>query len=84
MDGIISNFRMSKRRQRHTQMIVKLPLDSNKGVNEFIGKTVIWKSPTGKEIRGNITKEHGRNGCVRVLFEKGMPGQAVGSKVNIT
>ncbi|MEK6808564.1 MAG: 50S ribosomal protein L35ae [Nanoarchaeota archaeon] len=35
-------------------------------------------------MRGNITKEHGRNGCVRVLFEKGMPGQAVGSKVNIT
>ena len=41
------------------------------------------KTYAGKEIKGKITKEHGSNGCVRVLFERGMPGQSIGTKLDI-
>ena len=47
----------------------------------LVGKTVTWKSPAGKEIKGEIRAAHGNKGAVRVLFETGMPGQAVGSTV---
>jgi len=84
MEGIISNFRMSRHRTRHYQMIVK-PAESHnlESAKQLIGSKVVWKSPAGKEIAGAITKEHGRNGYVRVLFESGMPGQAISNKVEI-
>lgn len=84
MQGVVSNFRMGRHRQSHNQMIVKpLGVENLEGAKQLLEKKVIWKSPAGKEIKGTITKEHGRNGYVRVLFEKGMPGQAIGTKVEI-
>jgi len=50
---------------------------------KLIGKSVVWKSPAGKEIKGKVAKEHGRNGFVRVIFERGLPGQSLGEKVEI-
>ena len=47
------------------------------------GKKVIWKSPAGKEMSGVIKKAHGNSGAVLVKFEKGLPGQAIGKKVEI-
>ena len=49
----------------------------------LVGKTVVWKSPAGKEIKGKVASSHGNKGCVRVIFEKGMPGQSISSKVEI-
>lgn len=72
---------------RHTQVgnqMVILPENASKdGATALLGKIVSWKSPAGKEIKGKITKEHGRNGAVKVQFETGMPGQSVGQKVQI-
>lgn len=50
---------------------------------KFIGKEVIWKSPAGKEIKGKISSAHGNNGIVRAIFEKGLPGQAITTKIEI-
>ncbi len=84
MQGTIANFRIGRHTQKPNQMIVKPEGVSNKDkAVELIGKEVIWKSPAGKQIKGKVAKEHGRNGFVRVLFEKGMPGQAIGTKVEI-
>ncbi|MHA1884995.1 MAG: 50S ribosomal protein L35ae, partial [Promethearchaeota archaeon] len=45
---------------------------------------VVWKSSTGKELKGIITRAHGNNGAVRAHFKKaGVPGQALGTKVQI-
>ena len=52
---------------------------------KFVGKKVTWTS-TGKEptiITGKISSAHGRNGVVRAIFEKGLPGQAIGTDVEI-
>ena len=62
-----------------------LGVDSREKAMGFIGKTVEWKS-SGKEpsiIRGKIASAHGGNGVIRVIFEKGLPGQAIGTDVEI-
>ena len=51
--------------------------------SELVGKSVVWKSPKGKEIKGKVASAHGNKGAVRVIFEKGMPGQSIGQKVMI-
>ncbi len=84
MQGVISNFRMSRHIPHHYQMIVKpSEVENLDGAKKMIGKKVVWKTSAGKELIGKITKEHGRNGFVRVQFETGMPGQAIGAKVEI-
>jgi large subunit ribosomal protein L35Ae len=50
---------------------------------KFVGKEVEWKSPAGKIIKGKISSAHGNKGVVRAIFEKGLPGQAVTTNVEI-
>jgi len=49
----------------------------------LVGKQVVWKSPKGKEINGKVASAHGNKGAVRVIFEKGLPGQSLSTKVEI-
>jgi len=67
-------------------MIIKIEgVDSKEKAIKYIGKEVIWKTPSEKqkEIRGRIAAVHGNRGALRVIFEKGMPGQSIGTKVTI-
>ena len=84
MEGIISNFRRARHHTSPTHMIVKLAgIDSRAKAEGLKGKTVIWFSPANKQISGKVASSHGNNGAVRVIFETGMPGQAIGTKVKI-
>ena len=84
MEGTIVNFRSSRHRQKDNQMVVLVNGVSDKEkAKGLIGKTVVWTTPSGKEIKGKVRSFHGNKGAVRVLFEKGMPGQAFGTKVRI-
>jgi len=47
------------------------------------GKEVEWKTPSGRFIRGKISDAHGNKGLVRAIFEKGLPGQAVTTDVEV-
>ena len=82
MYGIIVNFKGSHKRQVGNQMIIQTSGVSNKeDAAKLVGKKVKWSSPAGKIITGEIRSSHGNKGALRVLFETGMPGQAVGQKV---
>ncbi|MBW2999466.1 50S ribosomal protein L35ae [Candidatus Woesearchaeota archaeon] len=84
MEGIIVNFRGSRHTQYDNQMIVKvLAVDTKEKAQKLVGKKVTWTSPAKKEIKGEVRSAHGNKGALRVLFEKGMPGQALGNKVKI-
>ncbi|HLC95882.1 MAG TPA: 50S ribosomal protein L35ae [Candidatus Nanoarchaeia archaeon] len=84
MEAIISNFRKGRKTQTTNQFVLVVKGYSNKEkAAELVGKEVTWKSTAGKEIKGKITFPHGNNGAVRALFERGLPGQALGGKVNI-
>lgn len=49
---------------------------------QLIGEKVVWKTANRKLI-GKIVGFHGKNGVVRVRFNKGIPGQAIGTTVEI-
>ncbi len=85
MKGFVVNYRGSLKVKNLKQMIVKVDgIDTKKDVSKVIGKKVIWTTPSGKKIEGKITQAHGSKGAVRVLFsEKGLPGQAIGQKVDV-
>jgi len=49
---------------------------------QLIGKKVVWKGKT-KKVAGRIVGFHGKNGAVRVRFKRGIPGQGLGTTVEL-
>lgn len=84
MEGTIVNYRLSRHRQTTNHMVIEIEsIDTRAKAEPLVGKEVIWKSPKGKEIKGKISSAHGNKGAIRVIFEKGMPGQSLATKVEI-
>jgi ribosomal protein L35AE/L33A len=83
MQGIINNFRRSKRRPTGNQMIIIVDgISKKEDAKKLLGKKVLYN--TGKkELTGKISSSHGNAGAVRAIFTTGMPGQAIGKKVKI-
>ena len=83
MEGTISNFRRNRHTTSPNQMVVVVNGVTDKdAAQKLVGKKVTFD--TGKkEISGEIRSSHGNKGALRVLFETGMPGQAIGQKVSI-
>ena len=81
---------VSPRRSRHTvyayQYILDAGASDRKAAEKFLGKAVAWKSPgkAPKSIKGKITRLHGSKGKVVARFEKGLPGQSVGTDVSVS
>ena len=76
------------RRGRHTitekhMLIEVVGVDSAENATKLVGKSVEWASPAGKIIKGKVSAAHGNNGVIRAIFEKGLPGQSVGTDVSI-
>ncbi len=77
------HFRQGKHHVNSKQMILKVA-DTAEEAQKSIGKTAIWTSPAGKEIKGQVSAVHGRKGNVRAIFaDKGLPGQALGQKIKL-
>ena len=84
MEGVIKNFRRGRTTQKTNHMISYLDeSDNREKASELVGKEVVWKSPKGKEINGKVASAHGNKGAIRVIFEKGLPGQSLGTKIEI-
>ena len=86
MNGVIVNFRGSKRIKTGNQMVIEVEgVDSKEKAKKLVGKTVSWVAPGKKKttIKGKISAAHGNKGVVRALFERGLPGQSLGTKVLI-
>jgi len=84
--GKVIQFRMGKRTVTPRHFLIEIPdVDSKEKAKEFVGNNVEWKSP-GKEpkiISGKIASTHGNKGVIRAIFEKCLPGQAIGTEVEI-
>ena len=78
------NFRRGRKTYtpRHFLIMVE-GVNDRKKASSLVGKSVSWKSSAGKIINGKIAAAHGNNGVVSAIFEKGLPGQALTSKVEI-
>lgn len=84
MEGIIVNYKQGRHTQTTNQMIVKVSgMDSKEKAEKLVGKKVVYTNERGNAITGEVRSAHGNSGALRVLFEKGMPGQAISKKVVI-
>jgi large subunit ribosomal protein L35Ae len=85
MKAVIVNFRGSYKQQpASNQVIVKAQgVETKAAAEKIIGKKIVWSSPKGADIIGKISAAHGNKGALRAIFEKGIPGQALGKEVKI-
>ena len=84
VNGKVIQFRRGLKTIHERHFLIEIPgVDSRKKAEKFVGKEVIWKSPAGKEIKGKVSSAHGNKGVVRAIFEKGLPGQAVTTNVEV-
>lgn len=82
--GKILQFRRGRNTIKERHFLIEIPkVENKKDAEKLIGKEVLWKSPAGKEIKGKVSGAHGNKGVVRVIFEKGLPGQAITTEVEI-
>lgn len=84
MKGKVIQFRRGRKTIHERHFLIEVEgTKTRKDAEKFIGKEVEWKSPAGKIIKGKISSPHGNKGIVRAIFEKGLPGQAVTTEVDI-
>lgn len=85
MVGVISNYKQGRHTLHPKHCILVFPnIKTRKEANKLISRTVVWVTPSGKDMKGIISRAHGNNGAVRAHFKKaGLPGQALGTKIKI-
>ncbi len=82
--GKVVQFRRGRHIIAEKHMLIEIEnVSTREEAKKFVGKSVEWKSPAGKIIKGKISEAHGNNGVVRAIFEKGLPGQSVSQEVKI-
>jgi len=81
--GRITNYRIGIRTQSSRECLIKFNgVDSAAQAGSLMGQKVVWKSKN-KRLVGKIVGFHGKNGAVRAKFKKGVPGQALGTTVEL-
>lgn len=84
MNAKVIQFRRGRKTVHERHFLIEIEgIKDRKSAEKYVGKEVEWKSPAGKIISGKISGAHGNKGVVRAIFEKGLPGQAVTTKVEI-
>jgi large subunit ribosomal protein L35Ae len=84
MKGIVVQFRRGRKTVHERHYLLDLGLSSRDEAKKFAGKEVSWTSPGGKVINGKISDAHGNKGVLRAIFERGLPGQAVTTEVEVS
>jgi len=81
--GIIVNNRIGPKTQRPKEYIIQFThINSVSEASRLIGRKVVWKNGENRII-GKIVDLHGKKGLVRARFRKGLPGQALGTTVEL-
>ena len=84
VNGKVIQFRRGRHTVKEKHMLIEIPgVDNSEKASKYLEKEVVWKSPAGKEIKGIVSGVHGGNGVLRAIFEKGLPGQSVGTEVEV-
>ncbi len=83
IQGIIVNYRVGPKTQKSKECIIQFPhVNSVSEAGRLIGRKVAWNNGDTKII-GKIVDLHGKKGLVRARFRKGLPGQALGTTVQL-
>lgn len=81
--GTIVNYRIGIRTQNPKECLIQFAhVNSISLAAQLINRKVVWKQGDSKLI-GKIAGSHGKKGVVKVKFLKGVPGQALGTTVEL-
>ena len=81
--GRITNYRIGPSSQASKTCLIEFEgFDSAGSAGKLMGQKVKWRNQT-TSLLGRVTGLHGRNGIVKVTFRHGVPGQAIGTVVEI-
>ena len=86
MKGKVLQFRRGRKTYKPRHFLIEVNGVSKRAdAEKLVGKEVIWTSDgkEKKEIKGKISGAHGNKGVVRAIFERGLPGQALTTEVDI-
>ena len=84
VNGKVLQFRRGRHTVKEKHFLIQVEGSTDRtSAEKLVGKVVTWKSPAGKEIKGKISGAHGNKGVVRAIFEKGLPGQAITTEVEV-
>jgi large subunit ribosomal protein L35Ae len=81
--GRITNYRTGPKSQTSNVCLIEFEgYKSATLAGKLCGQKVTWKNET-TSIIGKIIGLHGKNGMVKVRFTRGVPGQAIGTIVEL-
>ena len=81
--GTILNYRIGIGTQNPKECLIQFAhVNSAAHAGQLFNRKVVWKQGDSKFI-GKIVGVHGKKGVVRVKFQKGVPGQALGTTVEL-
>lgn len=86
VNAIVIQFRRGRKTYTPRHFLLEIEsVDTKEKAKDFVGKKVSWTSSgkLQKIINGKIASTHGNKGVLRAVFEKGLPGQAIGTGVKI-
>jgi ribosomal protein L35AE/L33A len=81
--GKITNYKVGNKSQTPNVCLIEFQgITSVSTAGRLVGQKVAWKS--GKSLKlGQVQGPHGKNGMVKVKFVHGVPGQAIGTTVEL-
>lgn len=81
-EGVITNYRVGRKTQNTRECLIRVLGVDISEAKRMVGWRVAW--PCGESIiHGRIAGTHGRKGMLRARFDRGLPGQALSSRVRI-
>ena len=86
MEARIANYRGSNSLTYPNHILIEVDgVDTRAKAAALVGKKATWVAPGKKQtaITGKVASAHGNSGTIRVIFERGLPGQALGTPVKI-
>ncbi len=83
MKGTIVNYHIGIRTQASKEYLIDFSRASPPAqIGRLIGRKLVWK--TGKKtLFGKVISFHGKRNLIVARFRKGLPGQALGTTVEI-
>jgi large subunit ribosomal protein L35Ae len=81
--GRIVNYHIGIRAQMSRECLIQFEKFSSVALaGQLIGRKVIWQKGNSRH-GGKVVGLHGKKGMVRVRFTRGVPGQALGTTVEL-
>ena len=82
MKAIFLGYKGGHRTQKSKCALIRADgVDDRSEAAAYIGRKVVWISPSGSRLIGKVIGVHGRKGVLKVRFRKGLPGEVIGTEL---